>query len=426
MSVSAPDPLVILGDDLAPGVSATRLSLPTATDPGPTEPNRSAQTLYADPQIDDTLSGRALLVGRTEESDVEGSFPLQGETVTVQGKRSRIEQRGPLWIVAWDLPLTQDCACSRQAVVAGRNLARAEVLAAAESALAADNPPTVPEDALPKGLRSLGTLPSLGRGTRWNSIDEKLNVLVGDSAVELRVVEGDPRLAVHLGFWSDGWRTFEYDGAGLATARQVGQHTVIVDQRRGAALEPMQLDALLRSLRDASRAEAEAARMAIVNRPPDEGDRCVGLGDDQSGSVFAGALDGARWALTIGGEEGMLWTCEGVDTGGSSSGAGSSTGGSGFTSRSDEMIRLVGGMTIGTGDGRLFLLVAGDVPATVADVVVTVGDRAPLHAQIGRTGPSPDRRWFATADLCDPRDVTVAVALDSSGKEIGRTQSPPH
>jgi hypothetical protein len=166
--------------------------------------------------------------------------------------------------------------------------------------------------------------------------------------------------------------------------------------------------------------------VAIVNRPPDEGDRCVGLGDDQSGSVFAGALDGARWALTIGGEEGKLWTCEGVDTGGSSSGAGSSTGGSGFTSRPGDLIRLVGGMIIGTGDGRLFLLVAGDVPATVPEVVVTVGDRAPLHAQIGRTGPSPDRRWFATADLGDPRATVVAVARDATGTEIGRAQSPPH
>jgi hypothetical protein len=52
-------------------------------------------------------AGRALLVRRTSESDTEGTFQISGETIAIQGRRARIEQRGSRWIVVWDLPLAQ-------------------------------------------------------------------------------------------------------------------------------------------------------------------------------------------------------------------------------------------------------------------------------------------------------------------------------
>jgi hypothetical protein len=55
VKVAAPDPVVLPGEP-GPGISITRLTLPTATAPATMEPGLSAQTLYADPDAAELLA----------------------------------------------------------------------------------------------------------------------------------------------------------------------------------------------------------------------------------------------------------------------------------------------------------------------------------------------------------------------------------
>ena len=129
VEVGPPDPMLLPSP--TPGVTITGVDLPAddvlAPDMGP---DRSAQTLWADPTVADPLQGRVLVVGRTELSDTEGGFDLKGRPVDIGGSEATIGRRGPLVIVSWPLPVTE-CACDQAVVVAGRNLSEDQVLLAA-------------------------------------------------------------------------------------------------------------------------------------------------------------------------------------------------------------------------------------------------------------------------------------------------------
>ncbi len=425
VELTAPTPMLLPGPDAPPETTLTSINLPEKEElRSPMSRGRSAQSIWADPERDDPMTGPMLLVGRTsiDDSHVElpPELPLDGRPVDIGHPDALLGRQGALTVVTWPLPVPASisCACTQVAVVAGRQLSDETVLAAARSARPLDRRPSVTADGLPVGLRSLGTLPGLSHQYRWQPIVQRMEVLVADAIVELRVFEGDPRLAPHLQFWSAGHRDLFLPEA--AAGRQV----VVVKQRNAAEPGQRDLDALLDSLRPATEAEAMAAQRQALDRPTDAADRCdEGPEITTSAATLAGAAGGGRWTVTIGLVDGDSYSyCAAVDHGTGFSG--SVDGSSLEPLSSAEQVRIIGKSVDTSPEGDLLRMVFGDVPAAATRVQASIAGRPPVDAQLADTGPGPDRRWFAAADeLPDSRaapDITV-VAFDGEGREIART-----
>lgn len=419
IDVRAPDPMLVPSP--VPDTTVTLVEAPSG-DPlaAALEVDQSAQTIWAERAPGDPLRGRMLLVGRTTLSDTDGAFALEGRPLELTGaKGAVVGRRGPLRLVTWPLPVS-DCACDQAAVVAGRNLTEAEVVAAARGARPLQPRPSIAPGALPDGLLSLGTLPALGLGDRWYGIAETIHVLIGPTVVELRIVDGDERLPLHLRFWIDDEATLEYEGSDhLNAVRSVGRHMVLT-RARGTGVEAKRLDDVVGALHEAGAGEAAAAERRATERPVDAGDRCDlgSAGPVPDEATFAGAVDGQRWTITLGTRDGRYFeSCHG-----GSAGAGGGGGGPLPPPAAPDEVRFLGGMSTNGPGGRWLHVTAGDVPAGAAKVFVNVGDAPPVEAQVADHGPAPDRRWFAAAVVGEgPVESTSVVVYGGDGREIARS-----
>lgn len=425
VEVTAPAPMLLPGPDAPRDTTLTSLDLPEEEQlPSPMSRELSAQTLWADPERDDPMTGPMLLVGRTslDDTHVQSSLklPLEGRPVDIGRSDAVLGRQGPLIVVTWPLPIpaSSSCACTQMAVVAGRQLSDEAVLAAARSARPLAQRPSVASDGLPVGLRFLGTLPGLSHEYRWQPIVQRTEVLVAGAIVELRVFEGDPRLIPHLQFWSAGRRDL------FLHASAAGRQVVVVDQRSEAEPAQRDLEALLDSLRAVTETDMMAAQRRARVRPTDAADRCDERPETTaSAATFAGGGRGGRWTVTIGLGDGRSYRyCSAVDHG---TGFGGSGGGSYLEPLSSpEQVRIIGTSEDTSPEGDLLVVAFGDVPAAASRVQASIAGRAPIDAQVADTGPGRDRRWFAVADE-PPDDLTAVditvVAFDGEGREIART-----
>jgi len=268
-------------------------------------------------------------------------------------------------------------------------------------------------------LRSLGTLPGFGLDDPWSTTPRRLWILLRSNVVELRIVDGDERLPIHLRFWIDDRITLEYEDepSRPVSVSSVGSHTVIAHPRGGPGVDTAPLDSMLDSLHEVSDAELNEARRRAVDRPADAADRCDGEGTiGDNAATFAGSVDGERWSITLSSDASGYSSCHG--------GAGTSTGGGGgplpAPGLADE-VRVLGGVT-SIENERVLHIVSGDVPEQAAQVTVTVGDLPPVRAQIANNGPASGRRWFATARVGNkPTDQVTVVAHDRTGEPVARS-----
>jgi hypothetical protein len=376
------------------------------------------QQLYADPHAPAPADGRQLVVGRTNASDDVGDPADDGAPIAIHGKRGRIEQgKAPSsWIVSWPIVSDPDCPCDQFGFVGGIGLSRDQVVRAAEAAEPLASHPTVAASAIPIGLRSLGSLPLseiLGGNGRSSTA-----VTVIFDGVEVRISNfaGDARLAPHLRFWDDlrhePWREVaEAHGESLVITYS-GPELGILDERPDSS-------AIVGSLEPSTIAEAEDLARKVIERPPDDADRCsIGSGSDPV--YLSGTIEDVRWVAGLTQDDQGTGMC--LDTISADSGRGGGGGGgpAGPPAAPDE-IRLVSGTGASSTNGLTYS--AGHVPAGTARVDVQAGGRTG-EVHLADKGPTPDRRWFiAIFGIIDgplPGPV-VAVAYDASGREIART-----
>lgn len=408
VAVSAPSPMLLPG----PIANVTITGVDQSVDDfvvAAKDAYRGAQTLWADPAVADPLEGRMLLVGRTAADDVEGHFELNGRSVAVGAADAEVRRFGRFVIVAWPVTNTGCDGCDQSVVVAGRNLSEDQVLAAARAARAREVLPSIDPVGLPVGLRSFGTLPNLADFGRVSAEFGLVKVLVGSIPVDLRIMDGDERLAPHLRFWIDGKSAVgPYSSNWAFGVRIVGRHTVLFRASPGD-LDAELLDAVVGSLHEVSAEEVADARRAATQRPVDEADRCdLGPSIDEE-ITFAGVIRDERWSLTMG-----------VDSGGYSFCAGSGSGGGGGPApapgQPDE-IRVLATDAIGPYGEEWLRVVGGDVPEQATKVKLTAGTAPPVEAQLSTEGPTSSRRWFAAAVYGEgPTGPFSVVAYDRAGR----------
>ncbi len=312
------------------------------------------------------MAGPMLLVGRTSISDTEGELPLKGRKVDIGQPDAVLGRRGPLTFVTWRLPLspTISCGCNQTAIVAGRQLSEATVLAAARSARPLSQRPTITAKGVPEGLRSLGTLPGLGHADRWHNIDQSMEVLLDDTVVGLRVFGGDARLVPHLRFWTAGHRYLMYDTFSRVS-RAEGSVIVTTQWGKTAPSQP-DVDALLASLRSATRADVAVALRRALERPVDAADRCMSGTSSSSAATFAGSAGRGRWSVTLEQREGRFSSyCSGISYGTDLDGAGGGGGGPMGPPSAPSAIRVLSTDSGKHSSGERLVVVFGDVPATV-------------------------------------------------------------
>lgn len=429
--VNAPEPLLLPASDPPAHTTITSMALPQEDALPPAGGSDSAQTIWADPTRNDPLDGPMLLVARTSMSDIEGRFGSpDGRRIDLGGRPARIEHRGPATIVSWsiDVPDEVCIACDQSAVVAGRKLSEKAVLAAARAARPTDLRPTTDARAVPTGLRSLGTLPGLGHGDRWSAIEQRIDLRVAGDDIGIRVVEGDPRLQPHLRFWIDGGRAIAHPVPSPVDVVAVGDRIVVAEQFTRRQREGNGPERFVASLTDATEEEVRAVRRQVIERPPDAADECIeGIIGEGRAATFAGAVDDARWSLTISADDDAVVWCQLLDTG-TGSGELSGAGGGDPTQPLAEpsSVRILGGGNSSLNGGGSYRFIAGDVPAATAIVRVTVPGHGEVEAQLADVGPEAGRRWFGTAVRLSSGPPqggeVVVVAYDGEGNEIARTR----
>lgn len=428
VAAASPDPLVVPGPDAPASVELTALvrprevpepQAPSPETPGPFE---AAQTLYADPTSPEPWTDAAVMVGRVEGSDVEGSFLFgRGDAVTIQGRRGQVGRFAGLWFASWSIPTCD--VCDQQAFVIGHGLSRERVLSIAESVRQSPGPTADPAT-LPEGLRAMGSLHGT-TGTAWTRPwAEQLRVRTGEVEATLTVWTGDPRLYAHLAFWAPPGRPLD----GASRWREV-----IADGRRVVSIEVEATPS------GDERSALEAAARALV--PGD--DTAVARALDEAASnlvpvpsteelcpevegrwaTLSGVVDRAVWAVTLHAtEDGLLDSCASVTTvEGEESGGGTGSR-LGPVPAGGARVYPEG---IGTGAGPSFLRVDGDVPASAVRVRVESGDTS-VDAVLADTGPEPGRRWFSVAILDEtavPQRATV-TAFDADGSAIATGSTP--
>jgi hypothetical protein len=398
------------------------------------DPGAAAQTLYLDPSAEDPATARALLVGRVDISDTDGALPVpEGDAVDVGGVEGTVVEARGLVVVRWPNPdANGECACDQDLFVAGRDVARADVVAAARVAEPLAPLPSLPADAV-AGLRSLGTSPAvLGRDLAGRTSSQVVELRRDGVDITVAVVGSDPRLVPHLAFWAPGGATLTpWDRPLVAAQLDDGTVGVATSTRFGLGLdEPLDLDVAVPAVTDAlaslapvtDEAVAAAQRRVLAEVPLEP---CDALAPGQVD--IAGSVGDTRWTVGISYVDGALNTCEqAADL----DGTGTPGGGGGGLRPLDlaAAVELVGGSTSSDGGtGRTHRFAIGHVTAAAATVQVAVPGAPPVDAVLAATGPTPDRRWFAAVvelPALDTEAVTMAVVHDAAGAELGRTTSP--
>ncbi len=388
-------------------------------------------SLYGDAGLDDPLAGPTLAVG-TAIDDAYELVPTAENPgfrpIDLDGRRAAVGQDRAWTWVTWRLGCFEECF----GYVAGRNLAEADVVAAARLAqgVTVERPaPTLPADALPAGM---GLLATGGLNLRGFGMDDAQEVTWepagggGNGSATLTVVD-DVRLALLLRFWIDGVPTSVRGQAGSSGA------TAAV----GVGVEDP-FDA---------RAWSEDGRGLIVlgrDLPKGAIDRFVdglraarpGEWDDVRGRVLDVSTDGAvedchsptNPRAAVGGRGGSYRWAVGFAVG-----------------RFDHFDfcfvvvtperRLGGGVsqplpasgrlavaTYGLGGSAepVGLFVAGVAPPGTARVTVEVAGDPTVDADLAEQGPAAGERYFATFVEGDPRADPTVTAFDGSGAVLDR------
>jgi hypothetical protein len=377
-----------------------------------------AETLWADPSLADPTAGREVLVGRTYANDDDLNVSYSGTTVRVGGHAATLTHVGPLWVVSWDVA-TGDCPCHQTAVVVGRNMTRASVVALAAVARPTASRPALPAASLPKGLRSLGSVPQLAP-IDGSPVGERIEIGLGADTVDYSVVGTDPRLAAHAAFWVGRARplTFQHartfagvtivDGLVVTESQVSSSDAQIVSAaqaRRGAA-------ALVR----ASRAQADAAVASSLTRPAGPEDQCD---TSPSGAVIVLHPTGGRMVLGLSAKGSLVQVCDDIETSDEHLGGGESGGPIG----PQTAIRIDSVVHEGLADGKAFSIFAGDIDASVTRLTVSQTGVEPFDIVVSRAGPSNGRRWFAAAArvLTVARTAPVVTGYDGEGRVVETT-----
>lgn len=291
---------------------------------------------------------------------------------------------------------------------AGRGLTDDEVLAAGRAArvthIAEGVEPTVRGSGLPDGFELLhrGELTPLAseRIVLWRAGPPgSLHVSVGRS---------DPGAsAIAQAWFGNGAPPFSAAGS-YERVRTLGDVAIMAD---GPAESPALVDALLASVGPVTEAQWQELGRRILEVPPE-----VALGSCGANAplVFAGVVDGARWAVGLDagpGHEAMA--CQAIlsaafpQLGGGSAGSPSAT--------SEPIVLL----PMGSMGGVRFI--AGGVPLGSTRVVVERPSGPPVDGVLGNNVFDPPHRSFAAAipGMGLNPSFTV-VAYDAQGRELAR------
>jgi hypothetical protein len=398
-----------------------------------------AQTLYLDPAAADPDTARALVVGRTEVSDIEGGLYFgagdgsePGEPVDVAGIEGRLVQLDGLVVVGWPNPgVSPDCACDQTLFVAGRGIDADDVRAAAEVADPLAALPALPEAAL-GDLEPLGTSPAVhDRELDGRPPSQVLEVRDDELTVRVAVVGSDPRLVPHVRFWApDGALVGHWPRPTVARALDDGTVAVATAASWGdGAEEPIDLatavpaaEAALADLVPATDADVDTAQEEVLRSVPIE--PCdAGPGDQVD---IAGATADLRWTVGLTYVDGAVWTCEESALADGSWGGGSGGGGV----QPLDLAAPIEVVSTTTSSGRAdepTRWVVGHVGADAATVEVAVPGTESVPAVLADVGPAPDRRWFAAVApgvAMELDGVATAIARTADGTELGRATTP--
>jgi hypothetical protein len=377
---------------------------------------QAAQTLYADPSVDDPSEGRELVVGRTGTSDEAYGPAVHGDPVRIQGTKGEIKRGddGDSWVVSWPIPVTDpDCPCDQFGVVAGRGLSKKAVVAAAEAAQPHAPRPTVSRTAVPDDLRSLGTVAGTDLADIGGEPRTRLTFAVGRTDVVVDNYAGDPRLGAHLRFWN---------GLGsdrLKEAHEVLGEVVVIDVNGPRHVAAGNLaSALVRATKE----KAADLQLQLLKRPQDTTDQCDVSRTPPGGPAFIAAYrDGFRWIVGFRelGRATDICVATIDDRTYERSERRSSAPLAPPTAIGE--VSLVPGTVPSSRPGVRFVI--GWVAPTADRVEVRLGDDRRVDATLGTYGDREDRRVFAAPFTGVPAgaDLPVSALAYRDGREIGHS-----
>ena len=340
--------------------------------------------------------------------------------LVIQGREGRVGQDRGMWFATWSIPTSCE-VCEQEAFVIGHGLTRASVLAIAETVSQEPTPKADPAT-LPGGLRSMGSA-ALADGlvNAYRSAQEFV-MRVGTTEATVRVWSGDPRLFAHLAFWSrdreqaqaseQGWSTFVDSGDDV-----VGVTAYAVPSEADA-------DAVVAAARALvpgnDQAVDEAMANVVADLEPFESTRNLCEIGNGPWETFSGVIDDTRWGTTMMVADGVYFSeCDSIWPATATHGTGGGTG-THLGPIGTDGVRFTGGGTNGSGGGRTVRIVTGDVPASAVTVHVECAGQT-TEVKPGSTGPTPDRRWFATAFIVDGWNQGTrqeVTAVDASGATV--------
>jgi hypothetical protein len=410
-------------ESLPAGVILTQAELlgrPSRPRPAaPRSREEPAETLYVDDDATDPDAGREVAVAHTYATDTIEDPADGGKVASVGGRKARVAKgvTDHDWLISWELHPPASCGCTQYAIVAGHGMTRDQVLGLAAKAAPGALRPTLPEAALPKGMRSLGTLVGNPYSIGTDVGGTRLTFDVHGVVAQVENYEGDPRLVAHMRFW-----THVQPGSTIVVGGDGGQVFLIyLSTRTGGPYTgpPLDLAKLTASLHSATAADVDAAHRRALSRPHDAADVCPYLTDvPPNPDYFAGYLHGIRWVVGLwpraGGIDGCMSSIE-------SESSGSRGGLTDLPAAGPAGIRI-SGVTVGGGFRHALGFVVGDAPAAATRVAVTAGELSG-DAQVGTTGPVAGRKWFVAVFEVGPfrKRPTSAAAYDASGHEVART-----
>lgn len=408
LSTLVPEPPLVLEDDPAGTVIDRAYSLPS-----PPEYRPWLHTLYGEPGRDDPADGRALVVGTAYE-DSPVPHPATGgfRPVTTEDGRTLGVGTDRAW--TWAVWSGSGCECI--AYVAGRELAEAEVVAAARSVRGEPGQlrPRIAPEGRPAGLEPLvaGPVhPQLVEGL-GDSQRTSYRTPVRDEGIDLALTRSDPRLAWLLRFWIDAGRlAVPIDGEAPVAAVRYGEGIVSTATADPGVADEEDLFRLL----DAVRPAASGEWAGLQERARDEADiaqLCSGL--SPPAAVLEGLVGAVRWGVAFDEQGG---TCDVLLLPGRQFDSLGQSGGGDEEPGLSVLPLFISG---GDFDG---VLITGDAPAGTATVRVEDAGRPPLEALLADRGDRPGERWYAAFLATSGIRPLTAVALDAQGRELARLNS---